>query len=73
MCRHFVLTQYVITLPSYIYICADTLSRMIEDAAMKDERGDDAPDNESNEWEVGRERTYALSRAEMCSSCFTGA
>ncbi|XP_039307553.1 uncharacterized protein LOC113003147 [Solenopsis invicta] len=34
----------------------DTLSRMIEDAAMKDERGDDAPDNESNEWEVGRER-----------------
>lgn len=27
---------------------------------MKDERGDDVPDNESNEWEVGREL--------MCSS-----
>ncbi|EFN64365.1 hypothetical protein EAG_08071 [Camponotus floridanus] len=27
---------------------------MIEDAAMKDERGDDMPDNESNEWEVGQ-------------------
>lgn len=47
----------------YIYICAHgrcTLSRMIEDAAMKDERGDDVPDNESNEWEVGRERMCAL-------------
>ncbi|KYQ46443.1 hypothetical protein ALC60_14539 [Trachymyrmex zeteki] len=33
---------------------------MIEDAAMKDERGDDVPDNESNEWEVGRERMCAL-------------
>lgn len=46
---------------------------MIEDAAMKDERGDDVPDNESNEWEVGRERMCALPRTEMCSLCFTGA
>lgn len=33
---------------------ANTRSSMIEDAAMKDERGDDMPDNESNEWEVGQ-------------------
>lgn len=33
---------------------ANTRSSMIEDAAMEDERGDDMPDNESNEWEVGQ-------------------
>lgn len=40
---------------------------------MKDERGDDVPDNESNEWEVGRELICALPRAEMCTSRFTEA
>lgn len=56
MYEPFVLIQ-CITLPSYM---ADTCFCMIENAAMKDERGDDVPDNESNEWEVGREL--------MCSS-----
>lgn len=61
-----------------MYICIYvhdkyTLTRMIEDVAMKDERGDDVPDNESNEWEVGRKRMCALPKAEMCSPCFTGA
>jgi len=46
---------------------------VIEDVAMKDERGDDVPDNESNEWEVGRKRMDALPKAEMYSLCFTGA
>jgi len=72
-----VVPLFLYTVPSYthiyIYICTDTLSLMIEDAAMKDERGDDVPDNESNEWEVGRERMCALPRTEMCSPCFTGA
>jgi len=45
----------------------DTRSSTIEDAAMKDERGDDVPDNESDEWEVGRESLRALPGAEMCS------
>lgn len=51
----------------------DTLSRVIEDAAMKDERGDDVLDNESNEWEVGRECMDALPKAEMYSPYFTEA
>lgn len=55
----FVLTQ-CITLPSHTRVRALVHVYMIEDAAMKDERGDDVPDNESNEWEVGREL--------MCSS-----
>jgi len=38
----------------------DARSSAIEDAAMKDERGDDVPDNESDEWEVGRESLRAL-------------
>lgn len=66
-------TMYYFT---FVYICArhtHTLSRMIEDAAMKDERGDDVPDNESNEWEVGRERLYALPKAEVYSPLFTEA
>lgn len=38
----------------YILYMRARASHEIEDAAMKDERGDDVPDNESNEWEVGR-------------------
>lgn len=52
-----------------LYFCTCTLvyshthsigPYVIKDTAVRDERGDDVPDNESNEWEVGREL--------MCSS-----
>lgn len=39
---------------------------MIEDAAMKDERGDDMPDNESNEWEVGQELICSSQSRDVC-------
>ena len=64
---------FLYTVPVRIHIYVQIHSLMIEDAAMKDERGDDVPDNESNEWEVGRERMCALPRTEMYSPCFTGA
>lgn len=57
----FVLMYILMYYFAFVYMhAADTCSCMIENAAMKDERGDDVPDNESNEWEVGREL--------MCSS-----
>lgn len=46
---YFTICMNVADIPSH------TSSRLIEDAAMRDERGDDVPDNESNEWEVERE------------------
>jgi len=55
----------------YVYAQTYTLAYMIEDAAMEDEREDDVPDNESNEWEVGRQCICALPGVEMCSPCFT--
>lgn len=58
----------------YLHICTHTHTHScvcpykcaIEDTAMKDERGDDVSDNESNEWEVGRELMRS-SCAKMCS------
>lgn len=46
---------------------------MIEDAAMKDERGDDMPDNESNEWEVGQELMCSSQNKDVFAVFHTGA